>query len=215
MFIRSIQAILDAFIPLSPEAAIARSLSEERLGELMHPVVHRDRPWITALFPYRNPKVRALIRAIKYRGEKAPLPALGRVMGDEILAFIAEKGGRGAWKGIPLLIPIPSSPKRLRERGYNQAERITLAILPSLGTEALYAPDVLAREERKSQVSVSKADRERNIAGAFRVIRPEKVRGAAIMLIDDVAETGTTLADARRALMESGAAAVAAFTVAH
>lgn len=213
MIKKFLQAILDSFIPLSSESRIARTLSEQTLQELLHPVIHRDKQWIVALFPYRNRKVRALVRAIKYRGEKAPLPSLGRIIADEITHTLSEKSALGGWH-IPLIIPIPSSEKRLRSRGYNQAERLTLAILPHLVGSVEYAPDVLGREDRPSQVSVSKEERRNNIEGAFFVIRPEKVRGTQILLIDDVAETGTTLSDAKRALKEAGADDVLAFTIA-
>ncbi len=211
---RIFRVILDSLIPLSSEFAIARSLSESTLAELLHPMIHRDRPWITALFPYRNHKVRALIRAIKYRGEKAPLPALGRILADEILDILADKKALGGWQN-PLLVPIPSSRARLKARGYNQVERIVLATLPHLEGHVTYAPDVLAREDRPSQVEVVKAERKKNIEGAFFVIRPEKVTGMNVILIDDVAETGTTLADAARALKEAGASEIIAITLAH
>lgn len=214
MFGLIFRRILDSLIPLSSESAIARSLSESTLAELLHPMIHRDRPWITALFPYRNPKVRALIRAIKYRGEKAPLPALGRILSDEIIGVLGDKRALEGWEN-PLLIPIPSSRARLKARGYNQVERIVLAALPYLGSEVVYAPDALGRKDRKSQVEVEKSRREENIRGAFFVLRPEKVAGMDIILIDDVAETGTTLADAARALKEAGASSVIAFTLAH
>lgn len=206
--------ILDALIPISSESAIARSLSEETLTELLHPMIHRDKQWIVALFPYRNPKVRALIRAIKYRGEKAPLPALGRILADEIIQILADKKTLEGWRN-PLLIPIPSSSARLKSRGYNQVERIILATLPHLEGQVTYAPDVLGREDRASQVEVLKSEREKNIAGAFSVIRPEKVSGMHVILIDDVAETGTTLSDAKRALIGAGASEVIAITLAH
>ncbi|TAK58753.1 ComF family protein [Patescibacteria group bacterium] len=209
-----LRRILDALIPISSESAIARSLSEETLAELLHPMIHRDKQWIVALFPYRNPKVRALIRAIKYRGEKAPLPALGRILADEIIQILADKKTLGGWRN-PLLVPIPSSSARLKSRGYNQVERIVLATLPHLEAEVTYAPDVLGREDRASQVEVLKSEREKNIAGAFSVIRPEKVSGMHVILIDDVAETGTTLSDAKRALIGAGASEVIAITLAH
>lgn len=214
MITKIFQVIFDTIIPLSSESHIARTLSEKTLQELLHPMIHRDKRWIVALFPYRNPKVRALVRAIKYRGEKAPLPSLGRIIADEITHTLSEKSTLSGWR-TPLIIPIPSSEKRLRSRGYNQAERLTLAVLPFLSGTVEYAPDVLRREDRPSQVSVSKKGREENIQGAFFVIRPEKVRSAQIILIDDVAETGTTLNDAKRALKEVGADDVIAFTIAH
>lgn len=213
-FFKVLRGLIDSLIPLSSESVIARSLSEETLHELLHPMIHRDKPWITALFPYRNPKVRALVRAIKYRGEKAPLPALGRITADEVAHTLSQKQNLEGWSR-PLLIPIPSSPERLRSRGYNQAERITLAMLPHLETIVDYAPDVLGREDRPSQVKVSKMEREKNISDAFFILRREKVRDLYVVLVDDVAETGTTLEDAKRALMDAGAEGVIAITVAH
>ncbi len=214
MWRQFISNIIDAILPLSSEAAIARSLSEETLGKLLNPVTHAREPWITALFSYYNPKVRALIRAIKYRGEKAPLPALGAVVAEEIMPLLEEKRLYGGWGDI-LMAPVPSSAERLRTRGYNQADRIALAILPHLRTAVTYAPDILGRENRESQVNIPKERRHKNIQGAFFALRPEKIRGACILLIDDVVESGTTLKDAKRALMAAGATDVMAVAIAH
>jgi ComF family protein len=214
MWRRFFWILLDELVPLSSEAAIARALSEDILANLVHPVTLVKDPWITALFPYYNPKVRALIRAMKYRGEKAPLPALGRIVADELLPILEEKRTMAGWNDIHI-VHMPSSPERLRKRGYNQAERITLAILPYVDSDIEYAPDVLAREDRPSQVNVAKDRRHKNMTGAFFVLRPEKVRGIHIVLIDDVVETGATFKDARRALLEAGAADVIAIAIAH
>ena len=113
------------------------------------------------------------------------------------------------------MVPIPFPPGRPRSRGYNQAERITLALLPHLAGTVSYAPDVLRRQERKSQVEVKPHDRKKNIAGAFSVNNPAKVSGKEIILIDDVVESGATLSDARRALTDAGATEVIAIAIAH
>lgn len=204
---------LDTILPLSTEAAIARTLNEETLVGMVHPTIHAREPWIMALMSYYNPKVRALIRAIKYRGEKAPLPALGKIAADEILHVLSNKKTLSGWDRV-MIVPVPSSVERLRSRGYNQAERITLAILPYLGRDVEYTPDVLARKDRQSQVRVAPERRHHNIQGAFFVLRPDKVAGTNILLIDDVVESGTTLADAKRALMDAGARDVMAVAMA-
>lgn len=206
--------IIDALLPHSPEAVIARSLSEETLARLLHPVTYKKEPWITALLPYYNPRVRALIWAIKFRSEQGPLPALGTVAGREIASMLEKKAARDGWRNV-LFTPIPSSPDRMRSRGYNQSERIALAVLPHLGDMIEYSPDILSRKNRESQVRLSPERRHRNVEGAFFTLRPEKVRGRYIVLIDDVVETGATLTDARRALLASGAAGVLAVVMAH
>ncbi len=205
---------LDMLLPHSPESVIARAFSEETLEKLTQPVTHLHEPWIIALFPYYNPKVRALVKSIKYRGEQGPLPALGRVVAREIMNIIGEKRKFDDWRDI-LIVPMPSSPSRLRWRGYNQSERIALAILPNLTEKIEYAPDVLARMNRKSQVKIQRERRHHNIQGAFFALRPEKIRGRCILIIDDIVESGSTLKDARRALMQAGATDVAAVAIAH
>ncbi|MEK9176754.1 MAG: phosphoribosyltransferase family protein [Patescibacteria group bacterium] len=211
---RTVSNLLDLLLPHSPESVIARALSEETLTGMMKPVAHANEPWIIALFSYYDPKARALVKSIKYRSEEGPLPALGRVVAREVMKVIAEKRERNGWRDI-LIVPMPSSPSRLRWRGYNQSERIALSILPHLTEKIEYAPDVLGRADRKSQVKVSKERRHRNIHGAFFALRPEKIRGRCILIIDDVVETGATLKEARYALLEVGAIDVAALVVAH
>lgn len=211
---RALSQFFDMLLPHSPESVMARALSEETLEPLLNPVTHLREPWIIALFSYYNPKARALVKSIKYRGEKGPLAALGRVAAREIEHIIGEKRKFENWHDI-LIVPMPSSPSRLRGRGYNQAERIALAILTNLSEKVEYAPDVLARLNRKSQVRMRREERHRNIRGAFFALRPEKIRGRCILIIDDVVGSGTTLKDARRALLQAGAADVAAVAIAH
>jgi ComF family protein len=209
-----IQIALDAFLPLSRDASVARSLSPETIVGLLQPIIHPEKTWITTLFPYKNNNVRALVRAIKYRGETACLPPLGRIMADELLEILSHKQSLEGWQR-PLLIPIPASKRRFRARGYNQAERIASAMLPSLQGRVLYEPYALARDDRASQVGISKNMREKNISGAFFVSSAEKMRGMHAVLIDDVAETGATLEEARRALLSAGVIDVIALALAH
>ena len=205
--------LLDAILPPHEDVRRARLLSPEKLAALVSPRA-AALPWITALLPYREAHVRALIRAIKYHGETRALTGVGEYLGEYLIESIAEKRLLDGW-GVPLLIAIPSSARKLRARGYNQAERILEAALPALGGAGLAAPRVLAREERQSQVEVLRAERAANIHGAFFVPDSRAVRGKEIILIDDVTESGATLADARRALLSAGARDVIAVALAH
>lgn len=211
---RIFSAVIDGIIPPAPESLVARAITEERLARILRPEALPEAPWITALFPYANPDIRALIRAIKYRGEKAPLPALGAVASEEILGILEDMTFMENWRDV-LLLPVPSSPARMRERGHNQAERIAEAVVPHLAGAVMYAPHILARHARPSQVDVPREARRQNVEGAFFVSHPDTIRGRYILLIDDVVESGATLADARRALLSAGAKDVIALAMAH
>ena len=139
---RLLKAVFDALIPPHQDAATAASLTED---DLRTRVAVCETRGAIAMFPYRDPKIRSAVRAIKFYGETGVLAPLGAVAAehlDSILEDTALDGGRKT-----LLVPIPSSPTRLRRRGYNQADRIARAIYTRLAHhEAIeYAPQALAR----------------------------------------------------------------------
>jgi predicted amidophosphoribosyltransferase len=61
---------------------------------------------------------------------------------------------------------------------------------------------------------MGRAERIANVRGAFRVARPERIRGRSVVLVDDVFTTGSTLGECARVLREAGAADVRALTLA-
>ncbi|HEY4473982.1 MAG TPA: hypothetical protein VI957_02380 [Candidatus Paceibacterota bacterium] len=206
--------IIDALVPPSADVAVARTITETEFEKLFRPIVGPF-PWIVSLFPYRDVRIRALIRAVKYRSEEAPLGALGRSIAEEIVETLSEKRALAGWQNV-LLVPIPPSPLRMRERGYSQTERIAAHVLPHLPEMVLYAPKLLKREDRESQARLAREKRKENIAGAF-FVPPAAVSaavGAFVILLDDVVESGSTLSDARRALLDAGAKDVIAIAVA-
>jgi ComF family protein len=112
--------------------------------------------------------------------------------------------------GQVTLIPIPLGARRLRERGYNQSERIADALgrLVRLPVRA----DLLQRvRETRTQTALTPEARHANVSGAFHA---GPAPGLALVLVDDVFTTGATLAAAGAALAEAGAARVEAVTFA-
>lgn len=209
---RFLKKLLDTLVPPHPAARVAAGITEATLMRLRAPRVAHG---AHALFPYHDPTVRAMVQAIKFYGETRVLEPLGAIAAEELEALLED---RGLTRRATVVAPIPSSPARLRKRGYNQAERIARAIyehLPSRDTST-YAPTLLAREDRTTQVRAQKS-RAENIRGAFYVpnaARPA-IGGARVILIDDVVKTGATLRDATRALKDAGAAEVIPFAIAY
>src|SRR5690606_26144914 len=107
---------------------------------------------------------------------------------------------------------VPLHPRRLAERGYNQAALIARPVARAAG--ARLSPRVLARTRFIApQASRDRAGR-RAIAGAFRVRRPHLVRGQRVLLVDDVSTTGATLGACAAVVAAAGARSVAALVVA-
>lgn len=112
------------------------------------------------------------------------------------------------------IVPIPLHPKRLRMRRFNQSALLAKAL--AVRTAKPFDPDALERiRSTDTQAGKSASGRARNVAGAFQV-RPEaagRLRGASVVVVDDVRTTGATLDAAARALRRAGAARVDAVTL--
>ena len=113
-----------------------------------------------------------------------------------------------------MLTAVPMHPRRRRERGYNQAE--LLAHRVSQGCELPYAGELLTRTRHvEPQAGIgSAAQRAVNVADSVAVSPGKDLSGAAVILVDDVATTGSTLETCAAALKRAGAASVWCLTLA-
>jgi ComF family protein len=111
------------------------------------------------------------------------------------------------------LVPVPLHPRRRRERGFNQAELLALALARGTGLEV--SPGLLVRRrDTSSQAGLSAASRRRNVTGAFAARHRPRLVGRTLVLVDDVITTGATAAACARVLKQAGAAEVRLVTVA-
>jgi predicted amidophosphoribosyltransferase len=117
------------------------------------------------------------------------------------LALIRELAPRVPGGPPDLVAPVPLHPRRLRERGFSPAALLARAL--ARAAEAPFAAAQLARlRDTPSQTRLTRAARRRNVAGAFAARRPAPAR---VWLVDDVATSGATLAEAGAALRRAGA----------
>ena len=114
---------------------------------------------------------------------------------------------------VDLLIPVPLHMKRLRERGFNQALLLVKELSKRTGIP--YAERALKKiNDTPVQSTLKKRERKKNLTRAFQVKDRETIRGKAVVLVDDVYTTGTTVNECSRALRTAGAERVAVLTVA-
>ena len=157
---------------------------------------------------------RDAVHALKYAGLPRIAAELATAIPHPALPALGP-----AW-----LVPVPLGPKRLRQRGYNQSERLARALGRNWRRPVV---DLLERtRETATQTALTPAARLANVAGAFHLrigdcglrIESGAVQSAirnpqsAMVLVDDVFTTGATLAEAARALERAGARTVLAVT---
>lgn len=143
----------------------------------------------------------ALVHALKFRGELALAPLLGR-----LIAACAPRAGR-----VDAVVPVPLSARRLRTRGFNQALEIAREAAALAG--ARLAPDLCRRtRDTGTQFELPVAERARNVRGAFDA--PAQAAGLSIAVVDDVMTTGATLEEVALALRRAGAVRVVNWVVA-
>ncbi len=114
-----------------------------------------------------------------------------------------------------LLLPVPLSAERLRERGYNQAWELVRRLARAVGCRA-DAALLLRVKDTPHQLALAPEQRAGNMRGAFAVEprRRAELAGASVTLVDDVMTTGATVAEAARVLLQAGASKVHVWVVA-
>ena len=161
------------------------------------PRYHILRSWSVFDDPVRN-----ALHKLKYRRDVA----LGDALAAQLLKFTMNL----KWP-VEMIVPVPLGKKRLKERGYDQVNLIARPL--ALAAGIVYAPDGLVRiRETRSQVGLSRAERRTNVTGAF-LAQGKRVRSRVVLLMDDVATTGSTLSSCAEALYAAGARDVFALTV--
>ncbi|MDD0845272.1 ComF family protein [Pseudomonas sp. Gutcm_11s] len=119
-------------------------------------------------------------------------------------------------EGLPppdLLLPVPLGRKRLRSRGFNQAEMLATWLSASLQLPQ-QRDWLLRQQEGAHQQQLDAAARRRNLRQAFALATGAEVQGRHIALIDDVLTTGATAAALARLLLGAGAARVDVYCLA-
>jgi ComF family protein len=161
-------------------------------GQCLRSKAHFDAAF--AAFEYRFP-VDRLVQRFKYAGDLT----IGRWLSLEL-------GRRVAHEPRPdLLVPMPLTAARLRERGFNQAAQIARVVSRSVGVPV--ALRVVERvRDAPSQSGLGRSARRANLRGAFRC--RASLRGRHVALIDDVITTGASADAVGAVLKRAGASRV-------
>ncbi|OGY60540.1 MAG: hypothetical protein A3G58_02465 [Candidatus Colwellbacteria bacterium RIFCSPLOWO2_12_FULL_46_17] len=165
---------------------------------------------LVAVTSYDNEAVMKLLHFFKYRRFVNSVYTLDRL----IKTYLA---GLDFKKLIPenaVIIPVPLYKKRLRERGFNQAEEIAKILgkylnLPVEGTLLLKIKDTPHQTTLKN-----KAERKESVKNSFAVYEKSNVVDKGVILVDDVYTSGATMNEAVKMLRRTGAKNIVGFVIA-
>jgi len=152
---------------------------------------------IITLLPYQNPLVKACVHEAKFFEHRKARLLLSEVLGDYLEQSLEELTALDHEQII--LIPIPLSKKRKAERGYNQVEEIVKEALRGIDSARMDTTLLERSRDTLAQAKLSRAKRLINITDAFVATRSPDSHTLYI-IVDDVATTGATLKEAKRAL---------------
>lgn len=178
--------ISDLILPPPPAILLLRSENSKSFSKLFSPL---PLPQVIALSRFQNPKIHAAITANKFHNHKKAARLLA-VLFDTWLLTLPEKP--------TYLVPIPLGPKRQKERGYNQVERVlSYSTNPHIRLVQLLEKPL----DTKPQTALSREERLANIKHVFTLgEKPNLVASARVIICDDVVTTGATLNEARATL---------------
>lgn len=158
-----------------------------------------------AAFGTYEHNLRELIHMFKYAG----MQPLARPLG----LHLAQALDDAPFPKPDVVVPVPLHKKRLRQRGFNQAQLLAQQLGRSF--QIPVAPRGLLRvRPTAAQAGLSGSARRDNLASAFAPGDPAAVRGQKVLLVDDVLTTGATAHACARTLRRAGAEEVAVLTLA-
>lgn len=152
--------------------------------------------------PYKEKQLtRKLIYQFKYQPY---LKDLAKTLASILIEHfvLSGKNTNEVWEN-GILIPVPLEKKKLKARGYNQAEELGKQL-----SEVLQIPiisnNLIKIKPTEPQMELSKDLREKNLEGAFQIKNPEELSGKKIFLLDDVYTTGSTMQECAKILKDAG-----------
>jgi ComF family protein len=135
---------------------------------------------------------KALIQRFKFHYAQGAAQPIARLMADTLPFFTRNT----------VIVHVPTATVRRRQRGFDHAELLAHQLARSL-----YLPRVtlLARLGQSRQVGAKRQQRQQQLSESFYPQKPYLIKGAHILLVDDITTTGATLEAAAKVLKQAGA----------
>lgn len=213
--IKNFNILLDFLFPRLKKEKELDEITAEELFKKAPKTTHDDKDIIT-IFDYKNDLVRQTIWALKFRKNTRLAKIFAQILYDETLEIFSDLETFSNFKN-PVIIPMPISKKRRRERGFNQCELIANELINLSGdiftlnkSSLIKKIDTIPQSRTKN-----KKQRQENTKNCFAIKNGEKIKNKNIILLDDVTTTGATLKEAKKILRKYGVKKIICVTIAH
>ncbi len=192
-----IQELIDITLRIlfPPRCAVCRTFSENTLcSDCLSKIVmiKKHEGYVFSICAYKG-VIEKAVKLLKFRGKTKLSAPLGRLLADH-----------NPFHDADAIIPVPLHKNRLKERGVNQSALISSELSRKLGVPVIENA-LIRKKDTKHMFELGRKERRENINNAFEVISAEKVKGASLILVDDIYTTGITASACRRTLLGSGA----------
>lgn len=164
---------------------------------------------VVAIGFYHDPRLRLVLHALKYRGGTVMLPCIVEAVQQWSV------GKTLPWEGEAgmLVQPLIGAPRRVRERGFDQARLLADSLVDVIAPSAVMGDVLMRRDTDTAQAVIDNpALRQANISGMF--IAKDAPMPRSVLLIDDVVTTGSTMSEAACVLRAAGVERVYGFAIA-
>lgn len=156
------------------------------------------------LFEYRG-IIKKQICKFKFNNEKYIGKTFSKILSKRILELNLN---------FDIIIPVPISKNRYKERGYNQSKILALQLVKDF--KKRYYNNVLVKvKDNKRQSKLNLEARQSNVVGVYKIKNINLIKNKTILLIDDICTTGATVNECAKVLKLSGAKSVMVATIAY
>ena len=178
-----------------PRTGFSNNPYENEMAKLFWGQIPVERA--AALFHYESHAETAnIIYQLKYKDHPEIGPLMGRMMAAELQK-------EEFFDGIDVIVPVPLTRERLRQRGFNQSEEIAKGVSEITGLPI--NKDVVKRTVfQGSQTRRSRWERQENVEYAFQLTHGEPIAGKHLLIVDDVVTTGATIIACAKELAKAG-----------
>ena len=143
---------------------------------------------------HKKTAIQTLIHELKYDNKPKIGIWLGKLCGEKLIHYHFDQD-------FDFVIPIPLHKKRLQMRGYNQSAMFAKGISETVD-KPVYEDIIIRTKNTQTQTTQQRDQRFENVKDVFEVIKPEKIKNASILLVDDIITTGATLISCSKEILK-------------
>jgi ComF family protein len=203
--------VIDALFPLSTVERELLSYTPEQAYAALPPAPVTPITDTHSVFAYKDERAGKLVWNIKYKKSQAAVALGGYALHQKMMELNIPLGS--------IIVPIPITARRRRERGFNQCE-LLLKEVERLDTDRrwIFRDDLLVRTQHISRQTLKgRTERLESARGIFAITEHarDQLKGRTVVIIDDVITTGSTILEAMETVRKAGAEKVIGISVAH